>query len=58
VHYQELKTAYTAKIYVKELLLAAAIGDELERSSISSPTAAGNSSYLTYTVAVYVVLSS
>jgi hypothetical protein len=36
VHHQELKTAYTATVYVKQLLLPAAIGDEMERSSISS----------------------
>jgi hypothetical protein len=30
-HNQELKTAYTATVYVKQLLLPAAIGDELER---------------------------
>jgi hypothetical protein len=29
VHHQELKT-YTATVYVKELLLPAAIGDEME----------------------------
>jgi len=44
--------------YVKQLLLPAAIGDEMELRSISSPIAAGSSSCLTYTVAVYVVLSS
>jgi hypothetical protein len=43
VHHQELKTAYTATVYVKQLLL---------------PAAAGSSSCLTYTVAVYAVLSS
>jgi len=43
VHHQELKTVYTATIYVKQLLL---------------PAAAGRSSCLTYTVAVYAVLSS
>jgi hypothetical protein len=37
---------------------AAAIGDEMELHSISSPIAAGSSSYLTYTVDVYAVLSS
>jgi len=37
---------------------AAAIGDEMERISISSPIAAGTSSPLTYTIAVYAVLSS
>ena len=45
VHHQELKTAYTATVYVKQLLLPAAI-------------AAGSSSCLTYTVAAYAVLSS
>ena len=43
VHYQELKTAYTATVYVKQLLLSVAIGDEMELgSSISSPIAAGS----------------
>jgi len=37
-HHQELKTAYTATVYVKQLLLPAAIGDEMEL--ISSPIAA------------------
>ena len=36
----------------------AAIGDEVELRSTSSPIAAGSSSCLTYTVAVYAVLSS
>ena len=49
VHHQELKTAYTATVYVKQLLLPAAIRDE---------TAAGSSSRLTYTVDVYAVLNS
>jgi hypothetical protein len=42
IHHQELKTAYTATINVKQLLLLlpAAIGDEMERSSISFPIAA------------------
>jgi hypothetical protein len=56
VNHQELKTVYTATVYVKQL-----IGDEMElvkTSSISSPIAAGSSSCLTYTVAVYAVLSS
>jgi len=43
VHHQELKTAYTATVYVKELLL---------------PAAAVSSSCLTYIVAVYAVLCS
>jgi hypothetical protein len=30
VHHQELKTAYTATVYVKQLLLPAAIGDEMK----------------------------
>jgi len=30
VHRQELKTVYTAMVYVKQLLLPAAIGDEME----------------------------
>jgi len=30
VHHQELKTVYTAPVYVKQLLLPAAIGDEAE----------------------------
>jgi len=30
VHYQERKTAYTATIYVKQLLLPAAFGDGME----------------------------
>jgi hypothetical protein len=30
VHHQELKTVYAATIYVKQLLLPAAIGDEME----------------------------
>jgi hypothetical protein len=29
-HHQELKTEYTATVYVKQLLLPAAIGDEME----------------------------
>jgi hypothetical protein len=37
---------------------AAAIGDEMELRFISSPIAAGSSSCLTYTVAVYAVLNS
>jgi len=32
-HHQELKTAYTATVYVKQLLLPAAIGDEMGRPS-------------------------
>jgi hypothetical protein len=32
VHHQELKTAYTATVYVKQLLLPAALGDEIEQS--------------------------
>jgi hypothetical protein len=32
VHHQELKTAYTATVYVKQLLLPAIIGDEMEYS--------------------------
>jgi hypothetical protein len=48
VYHQELKTAYTAKEYVKQLLLPAAIGDEIElHSNISTPIAAGSSSFLT-----------
>jgi hypothetical protein len=35
VYHQELKTAHTATVYVKQLLLPAAIGDEMERSFIS-----------------------
>jgi hypothetical protein len=31
VHHQELKTAYIETVYVKQLLLPAAIGDEMER---------------------------
>ena len=58
VHHQELKTACTATVYVKQMLLPAAIGDEMELCSISSPAATGSSSCLTYTVAVYAVLSS
>jgi hypothetical protein len=30
VYHQELKTAYTATVYVKQLLLSASIGDEME----------------------------
>jgi hypothetical protein len=30
IHNQELKTVYTATVYVKQLLLPAAIGDEIE----------------------------
>ena len=30
VYHQELKTAYTATVYVKQLLLPAAIRDEME----------------------------
>ena len=50
IHHQELKTAYTATVYVKQLLQPAAIGDEMElwMSSISSPVASGSSSCLTY----------
>jgi hypothetical protein len=36
VHHQELKTVYTATVYVKQLLLPAAIENEMELSSISS----------------------
>jgi hypothetical protein len=43
VHHKELKTAYTATVYVKQLLL---------------PAAAGNSSCLTHTFAVYAVCRS
>ena len=53
VHHQELKTAYTATTYVKQLLLSG-----MRWSSISSPITAVNSSCLTYTVAVYEALSS
>jgi len=48
---------YTATVYVKQLLLSAAIRDEME-SSISSLIAAGSSRCLTYTVAVYAFLSN
>ena len=44
IHHQELKTAYTATVYVKYLLL---------RAAILSPIAARSSSCLTYTVVVY-----
>jgi hypothetical protein len=47
VHRQELKTAYTATVYVKQLLLYAAIGDDIELRSISFPIAAYSSSCLT-----------
>jgi hypothetical protein len=30
VHHQELKTAYTATVFIKQLLLPTAIGDEME----------------------------
>jgi hypothetical protein len=30
VHHQEFKTAYTATVYVKQLLLPAAIGEEMD----------------------------
>jgi hypothetical protein len=33
VYHQKLKTVYTAMVYVKKLLLPAAIGDEMELSS-------------------------
>ena len=33
VHHQELETAYIETVYVKQLLLPAAIGDEMELSS-------------------------
>jgi aminopeptidase N len=33
VHHQEIKTAYTATVYVKQLLLPAAIEDEIEPDS-------------------------
>ena len=56
VHHQELKTAYTATLYVKQMLLPAAVGDET--GLVSSPIAAGSNRCLTYTVAVYAVLSS
>jgi hypothetical protein len=36
VHHQELKTAYTATVYVEKLLLSAAIGDEMEFHGVSS----------------------
>jgi len=55
VHHQELKTAYTATVYVKQLLLPAAIGDEMELQLHLIPH---SSSCLTYTIAVYAVLSS
>jgi hypothetical protein len=32
VHHEKIKTAYTATVRVKQLLLPAAIGDEMERS--------------------------
>jgi hypothetical protein len=54
VHYQELETAYTATVYVKQPLLPAAIGDETELQFHLIP----DSSCLTYTVAVYAVLIS
>jgi hypothetical protein len=42
VHHQELKTAHTATVYVKQLLLPAAMGDGMELvASISSPIAVG-----------------
>ena len=34
VHHQELKTAYTATVYVKQLLLPTAIGDEMELQAL------------------------
>ena len=59
VHHQELKTAYTATVYVKQLLLPAAIGDEMDlMNSVSSPIAVTSSTCLTYTVAVYVSLTA
>jgi hypothetical protein len=36
VHNQELKTAYTATVYVKKLLLPAAITDEMEVHGVPS----------------------
>jgi len=44
VHHQELKTAHTA---TDKCQTAAAIQDEMELLSISSPTTAGGSSCLT-----------
>jgi hypothetical protein len=38
VHHQELKTAYIATVYVKQLLLPAAIGDEMERQKMHIST--------------------
>ena len=57
VHHQEFKTAYTATVSVKQLLIPAAIWDDM-KLSISSPIAAGSSSCLTDTVALYAVLNS
>ena len=34
VHHQEHKTAYTATVYVKQLLLPAAIGGEMELHAV------------------------
>jgi len=56
IHHQELKTAYAATVYVKQLLLPVAIGDEMEL--VSSLIAAGSGGCLTYAVAAYAVLSS
>jgi hypothetical protein len=36
VHHQELKTGYRATVYVKQLLLPAAIRDEMELQAVPS----------------------
>ena len=55
VSHQELKTASTATVYVKQLLLPVAIWDETELQFHLIPD---SSSCLTYTVAVDAILSS
>ena len=44
-HHQELKTAYTATVYVKQLLLPAAIGDEMSHQSFCPSSGAQNCVY-------------
>jgi hypothetical protein len=70
VHHQELKTEYTATIYVKQLLLPAASNIRSSKLRIQQRhmskscwyvlllAAGSSSSCLTYIVAVYAVLSS
>ena len=54
-HFIYLLCKARTPVGVRKYFVPAAIGDEMELRSMSSPIAAGSSSCLTYTFAVYAV---